>query len=72
MEYIEWVCAYFKEIIESKHLFFLNAGNQNVIKCKSIQGLLWACSIRLLRKNVLSAVHSNINIFIFHPILLTP
>lgn len=72
MESIEWVCAYFKEIIESKHLLFLNAGNQNLIKCKSIQCLLWACSLQTLKKkNALSAVHSNTNIFIFHCIPLT-
>lgn len=72
VESIEWVCAYFKEIIESKHLLFLNAGNQNLIKCKSIQCLLWACSLQTVKKkNVLSAVHSNTNIFIFHHIPLT-
>lgn len=49
-EYVEWVCAYFKEIIESKHLFFVNAGNQNLIKCKSIQCLLWACSLQTVKK----------------------
>lgn len=72
VESIEWVCAYFKEIIESKHLLFLNAGNQNLIKCKSIQCLLWACSLQTVKKkNILSAVHSNTNIFIFHCIPLT-
>lgn len=70
VESIEWVCAYFKVIIESKHLFFLNARNQNLIKCKSIQCLLWACSLQTVKKNknALSAVHSNINIFNFHPL----
>lgn len=73
VESIEWVCAYFKEVIEFKHPFFLNAGNQNLIKCKSIWCLLWAFSLQTVtKKTVLSAVHSNINIFLFHYICSTP
>lgn len=51
VESIEWVCAYFKEINECKLLFFLNGGNQNLMKCKSIQCLLWACSLQTVKKN---------------------